>query len=342
MTVPSSTSSSDERLPRAPWLRTWALALALAVALLAGYEAFWRLRGVAPCLSDSPDLWALARRQVRARDPDAVVLLGASRFQVGLDLDALGRELGRRPVQLAFIDSDFRPVLEHLSRDRSFRGVVVCDFYPGMLSERSTLGSRDGQAELVKHYEQRTVTTLAECWLRLWCNAHLVSRRAELSLTNLAAHLKRGELPQPQTRFRLRTDRSFWADFSRGKPATWDYAPTGKVESDPQLVRRNLARLEELVSRLRARGGRVVFVRMPSTGGVRALEDDKFPRASEWDVLAAQPWAVTVHHADHPELCGYDCPDHSHLDCCDAARFSRALGRVLKDALQKRFACTGR
>jgi hypothetical protein len=320
----------------------WGLTVALAVLMLGAYEVMWRLRDVPPTLANNPDLWALARAQVHGNDPDEIVLLGASRFQVGLNLRALGRELGRRPVQLAYVDSDFRPVLDHLSRDPSFKGVVVCDFYPGMLSEHSLLGSRELQRGLVECYEKRSSAALAEYWLRMWCNAHLVARRPELSLVNLATHLKVGKLPEPQTRFRLRTDRSFWADFSRSKPSTWDYVPKGKVESDPECIKRTLADLEGMVTRLRSRGGRVVFVRMPSSGGVRALEDDKFPRASEWDVLAAQPWAVTIHHADYPELSRYYCPDHSHLDCHDVTPFSRSLGRILKATLQKRFAFAAR
>ena len=40
------------------------------------------------------------------------------------------------------------------------------------------------------------------------------------------------------------------------------------------------------MEKLRARGGKIVFVRLPDSGGLKALEDRETPRAANWDRVA--------------------------------------------------------
>ncbi len=79
------------------------------------------------------------------------------------------------------------------------------------------------------------------------------------------------------------------------------------------------------VEKIRSRGGKVVFVRFPSTGGLRQLENKITPRAAYWDRVLETTGAPGIHFEDYPELKGFDCPEWSHLTKKDATKFTSLL-----------------
>ena len=114
------------RLLRGPWGRTWLLTAVLGLVILGGWEYHWRQRSFQPSrVSDEP-LWLMAREHL-ASSAKPVALLGASRLQVGLDLDVFAEVTGIKPEQLAICYSSPIPVLRHLAEDESFRGLVICE-----------------------------------------------------------------------------------------------------------------------------------------------------------------------------------------------------------------------
>jgi hypothetical protein len=95
-----------------------------------------------------------------------------------------------------------------------------------------------------------------------------------------------------------------------------------------------IERAARAVARLKARGVRVLFVRMPSTGEYLAFENHAFPRASTWDVLLATTGAPGIHFEDYPELRpdvqGYYLPEWSHMVRPDGERLTAALYRIIQ------------
>src|SRR5438477_450932 len=87
------------------------------------------------------------------------------------------------------------------------------------------------------------------------------------------------------------------------------------------------------VEKLRARGGKVVFVRLPVTGGLKALEDKTTPRGQTWDPLLQGTGAPGIYFEDFPELAGFNCPQWSHLSAGDSVEFSKRLVPHLRAAL---------
>src|SRR4029450_13687058 len=67
------------------------------------------------------------------------------------------------------------------------------------------------------------------------------------------------------------------------------------------------------VEKLRARGGKIVFVRLPVSGGLKQLEDQITPRAKIWEPLLQRTTAPGIHFEDYPELASFICPEWSHL-----------------------------
>jgi hypothetical protein len=112
------------------------------------------------------------------------------------------------------------------------------------------------------------------------------------------------------------------------KPPVFTQAQWNKMLSDGWDA--NLARTRLAVRQIRARGGRVIFHRLPSTGEVLRLETEKTPRALFWDRLLRETEAPGVYFEDHAELMGFSCPEWSHLSATDAEEYTRRFVGVLK------------
>jgi hypothetical protein len=335
MTVPSSTSSFDGGPPPGPWGRVWLGALVLTGLTLGLYEACWRCRGVVPSVESGADLWGQVRSQVGGTDRDQVVFIGASRSLCGINTAAFAAAFhGQRPLMLSVAGSCCLPVLQDLSQDESFCGILVCDPFPDFLT-RPISAPEERQAEYLRKYRARSAAAPLEMTFQLQVRQHLVFRRPELRFPSLLGPLLRGGLPESLYLETL-PDRSVHMDFHKpGAPSLssdpadfWQKRSQSRVT--PGCNHENLERIEGMVSRIQGRGGRVVFVRFPCSGPVLAEEERFFPRKEHWDVLAAQTGARTIHFADYSELSCFTCPDGSHLDYRDAIPFSRALARLLR------------
>ena len=88
------------------------------------------------------------------------------------------------------------------------------------------------------------------------------------------------------------------------------------------------------VEKIRARGGKIVFVRFPHTGGLKELEDKLTPRQQSWDPLLQMTRAPGIYYSDFPELSGFNCPEWSHLTAGDSVEFSKRLVPHLREALK--------
>ena len=78
------------------------------------------------------------------------------------------------------------------------------------------------------------------------------------------------------------------------------------------------------VEKLRARGGKIVFVRFPNSGELKALEDRLNPRTRDWERLLKDTNAPGIYFEDFPELATFTCPEWSHLSAGDSVEFSKA------------------
>lgn len=342
MIVPSSISNSNDRLPRVRWLRVYALALCITASLLLTYEAFWRSRGFVPSVNDDALLWSIARKNA-IEGPSTVAIVGGSRSLVGIDLDVFYSRRHLKGVQLAIDGNSGIPVLEHLSRDASFRGIVICDLMEEHLRALTDLAETPTASvpeQYIKTYEQLSTSNVVERHLRTAWQQVWASRSPALTMHNIASHVRRGELPSPLY-LTMRPDRSARADYllvdaRKAREARETIIRNEYARNRPMTVEEFVGaadRLEEMASRIRARGGAVVFLRMPTTGTHWELDQARYPKREYWDRFARQSSSRTVHFLDHPTPAGYDCPDGSHLDARDVGSFTSALVDIVGDLL---------
>ena len=338
MIEPLSTSSSNDRRPAGRWAVTWCVALLMAVGSLTGYEWFWRQSGYRSAFPDNERIWAWYRGQLR--EPSfAVALLGASRMQRGIDLDALSRGLDTLPIQLAVAGSSALPVLEALATDPHFTGTVLYSIAPAFsFNKRLARKVRAKQQRWVNYARHVPAYFGFEQGLRNRLQDALVFRSPDLSVRRvLQALVTDRQLPLPSYR-QMASDRSLQILTERQVVAETPallaalYAKTAMPYSDAEL-QPLVHYVDILVSMLTEKGGRVVFLRLPSFDDVRAFESLHYPRDRYWDVMARQIGAPFIHFEDYPELRRYSSGDGSHIDERDQSGFTQALVGVLEQRL---------
>ena len=344
-------------IPDLPWRRIALHATLLTVLAATGWELACRADGYAPGLDDTTDLWVEAARSVR---PDSTVIVGASRSLFGLDLDALERGLGERPVQLALVGSCLLPVLELLSADETFHGTVLVDLVPGLLLVPEPSPPYQNAVKAVARLHEQTWSQRIGHLLSLPLEATFASLQQEdLTLGALLASVpvpdRAGTQVPPKLppwfyaldrdrRARMlaavETDAGFRAHiqavwlplFTPPPPPKW-IPPAAFGQGIAAMLEARFAAVRAAVARLTARGAHVVFVRMPSTGALRELEHRTTPRAMVWDRVLRETGAPGVHFEDHAELASFDCPEWSHLSAADSVLFTERLVPHLRKAL---------
>jgi hypothetical protein len=332
--------------------------LLLSVLLVAaGAVALeWALaaRGFQPTINDSPEHWARERDRAAALGGKALVLLGASRIQLGVDTDVAREVSGLEPVVLAVDGSHFLPALQDVAADPRITGTVVVDYIehsaasrpaPTMIDRYIAAYRRQGEGSdrwyrTVEDTLVRTVRSSLTAFADGGRPLEALTRRViepkatpQYLLTfpdrSRAADYARTQMPQF---YLMRAGRELGANIPADPRIDWDALARELARGaaavkalDPQVFDEQQRAIEAAVSAIQARGGRVVLVRMPSSGLVRQIEDRRTPRHDFWDRMARSSSAQTVHFDDVPGLAELQCPDGSHLDRRDRAAFTRIL-----------------
>jgi len=250
---------------------------------------------------------------------------------------------GRDIIQLA-IDGKHPPaVLRDLAENTTFSDIVLCSI-TSMGFQRQF---RQGQQDFVDYYHRTsTVNDRVNRFIVSMIQEHLVIIDPYLKVKRLIErYMKSGSLPMPRYLI-TRHDRSRLADYTllnvkkqhayRVKRIREIYAENPPVP--PEAWRQQAAELKPLVEKITRRGGKVVFMRLPSTGRHWEIDEAAYPRKDYWDQVAGLTGAVTIHFKDIEEMESLVCPEGSHLDRRQAPAFTRALVKELlsRDILSSR------
>lgn len=345
-----STSSSESefanhRAPEHPWTVIWLQGVLFALLLIATAEAYWRQQGVQPSVTDSAAFWAYHRGRVGGAADRSIVVVGTSRAQLGIDVDALqSRFPEHEAIQLAIAGGGIPPAaIADLADDESFRGVLLVDIVPSWITDE-TWNAQQGYIEAYHHPPSPVLEF--ETRMAAVTESRLALLRPACGLRSLASALLLRQHRPPPSRW-MAEDRFVRADFTRVDTASLQETlledlEQGQLETNcpPQIREQAYRRWLELTDQLAAlcqrlvdRGVRVVFLRLPSSGPRVALEQVQAPRERYWDVFARRmpDECVMIHFADEPTLAGFTCPDMSHLDYRDARRFTQAVADLLID-----------
>lgn len=344
-------------IPDQPWLILLAIAATVVAMAMAGWEAHVRQLGYGPTLGDTPNLWARTRSSAAFAGPEQVVFVGASRTLFDTDLETFQKETGGLlPIQLATVGSNPLVILEDLAKDPSYAGTTIVGIVPGLIVAAAG-PPVSSPAKFVAYYHQWSVANRMELPLTLFFDEHfafinqdeltlsqLIDNGLDLPLRSkvyapklpgymytLGRHRQARMIPQvatvPETQKRIQ---QIWLPLFQGPPKPGAFTDKQWAKMMSGGWEGNLLRIKESVSSITGRGGKVIFSRLPSTGGVLALENRVTPRTAIWDRILRETGAPGIYFEDYPELTGFDCPEWSHLNAEDATEYTRRFARILK------------
>ncbi len=323
-----------------PWLLTWTFALVIFFVGLLGVESVWRHRGYRPSVVDSPPLWRFwYEHAVRGRR-QSIALIGSSRMQAGISMTQMHRRLPHYRISQLAKYRGVGPigVLRALALDERFNGIVICD----TLEPFFVRTNWSDQRELYDF--PADARTRIEAFASASAQDMIAAKHATTGLrAALERLLDRGHPPHAD-RVRIRVDRSLELDFTKLEHGerlddfiSRDVA-TARARYEaaqiptPEELHDEFDEIDKFVREIQGRGGRVVFLRMPSSGKRRALEEEFHPKARYWDRFVKQSSGICIHADELKGITGMTCPDGSHLDLQRANWFTS----VLIDALIQR------
>lgn len=358
--MPSSTSNFEDlrSVPVQPWPKILLGACAITFLAIGVWE--WRVRqmGYPPVPVDNADLWARTRAQVDA-DPSRPVIVGDSRSLYDLDLDVMAQSLGDRPIQLSTVGTNCNPYLQDLANHPEFNGLVIVGFSPGLFYAPGG-PPMDSPKANIQRFRKWTPAQKASHAIALKIQHVLAFLEPDLTLQKGLEALripnrKKAQMPPrtPPTFFEVTAERQCW--FSPRVLARQELVediqqiwiplftpppppPHLSEEEFGKMMAENgkavVDGVVENVNKIRARGGDVIFVRFPSTGTVRDMENQFTPREQTWEPLIQATQCIGIHFEDHQELSGFDCPEWSHLVREDATEFTKRLMQILEPQIK--------
>jgi hypothetical protein len=337
----------ERDIPLRPWGSIIFAAFIMFALLLTGWEWVWRDYGVTPSYRNSNGSWAAQRRRIDNGEGDKTVLIGSSRVLFGVQLPVWEKVNGERPIQLSLEGTSSIPVLEDLADDPKFKGRLLIGVAPDLFFSGFAY-----RGDVIPYYHKQGPSQRSGHWIsqyffepylafydpdfaldtlvkrQAWparpgVHSRTLVRKLKIQDADRNSHMWHKVEVDPEYRAMAR---SIWAERFVGPPPPMMDTP----EKLHKLVDTQIGRAEAAVKKLRARGVRVVFIRMPSAGEYYAFEQKVFPRAATWDVLLKRTNTPGIHFEDYPELQGYDLPEWSHLSASEANRFTIALVPIVQ------------
>ncbi|MBC8283357.1 MAG: hypothetical protein H8E32_06045 [Nitrospinae bacterium] len=361
--MPSSTSSFKTYeltriIPKHHWLRLAAITCILVSLLTLGWEIHVRSIGYEPGLNDTEDLWA-SRRALVNKEPNRTVLIGSSRMLFDFDMDVYEKEFGNRPLQLATVGTNPGPYLEDLANHPDYSGTVIVGVVPGLFFAPGGPPMKSPLNHLKRFREWSPtqkfsfqVSKIIEKWFAFLNDSDLTLNQLmlDLKLPNREKVKAKPELPPyfhevdderqggmtefaAKNTFLQKRIQQIWIPLFTPPPP-----PKGKSLNEAKAdfgkaVEMILEKTKIHVEKIQKKGGKVIFLRLPSTGKLREMENTFTPRQKFWDRILKTTGAPGIHFEDYEELKGFNCPEWSHLNRKDATEFTKRLLPILANHL---------
>ncbi|MFC1719831.1 hypothetical protein ACFL00_01655 [Pseudomonadota bacterium] len=321
--MPSSTSNFS-------WGWTWLLVILLWVGILAPYEFWLREHGHRPSVETNQDLWSWYRSLADVRS-DPLVLVGASRMQLGLDTATIRKILPQRPLIELSINGQYpMATLRGLAEDEAFSGTVIVSIVAQSLEPVYW----DMQLpENLYYAENATLYRSLDAFLTAWLESKFSFLSPQLGLQQIVeAYQNQHLFPQP---FYVKgnLDLSKSGDYSEQETSNLvEHFVSDKeqnyIEQPPMSLAvfdQQIDNLNQYIKAIQDRGGQVILLRMPTDKGHWKLDEQYYPYQQYWQRLERRSLAPALHFKQIPGLDQFSLPDSTHLDQSDAPQFTRIL-----------------
>ena len=324
-------------------------ALILGIAAITSWELYWRSEGYEPGLEDNKELWAVQRSRVDGATENDVVLLGDSRMLFDIQLDPWEEETGVRPIQLASAGTTPLPAFHDLVENTKFSGTVVISVHPIIFffstAEDDFLWRRIKSR--IDHFYDRTYAQRLNHILDIPLQKTFTFMRADdedwsddLDLKTLLSNFRIGDRAiagyPPFYRFQdIAIDRNVKmfdkvvndTAFANSIIKVWTFE--GPEPMPPPDKEGTTAYFLKDLEKFKSRGGKVILIRFPSSGGLLEFESNVFSRENFWEEIVAAADVPAYHFQDYEQLNQFYCPEWSHLSAKDASTFTTELARIM-------------
>jgi hypothetical protein len=340
----------ERDVPAQPWRGVFVAALVLFVALMAGWEWYWRDFGVRPSYRNSDGQWAQERRRINEGEGNKTVLIGASRMLFDVQLPTWESVTGERPIQLAMEGTSPVPVLEDLAADPNFTGRLLIDVTPHVF-----FSAQNYRDQLLPYFRKQSPSQRIGDWLSMtFLEPYFAFYDPDFALATIVQRqdwpardgVPKRMIPRKLVEHDLDRNTYLWSKvetdpeyhalvreiwrFNFARPVAQVLPGMETPEKKQKMIDAQIDRTAKAIATLRARGVQVLFLRPPSDGPIHEFEDRELPRATTWDLLLERTGTRGVHYEDYPELQGYYLPEWSHLSASEAVRFTQALVPIVE------------
>lgn len=331
------------------FLKAGILALILVTGFVLCWEGYWRSRGFTISYNDDKQLWAVKRKQVYEPADQSTVIIGSSRIKFDLDLPTWQKLTGDNPIQLAMVGTSPRPLLHDLASDGHFKGKLIIDVTEPLFFSRNKKRSEMRPMEGINFYKKGTPTEWASTYIDFGMESKFVFLEEDkFSLNDLLNGMqlprRKGVFQAPvfplefeETNFDRQTSLTpmFLADSQLQKRQRANWTILGALDTTPGIKGDTLEmvfkEIKTDIDKIRARGGEVMFVRTPSSGGYLKTERKVYPREQYWDRLLAYTNTPGIYFSDYSEIAHFVCPEWSHLAPKDGITFTKNLVRIIQE-----------
>lgn len=359
----SSTSNSskaeiiDYRItPDHPWRKLLLLVLVLCTLLLAGWEYLARQMHHLPGSygNGMNTMWADERRKLDKPHNIRVVLVGSSRMLWNADLDILEEKMQTRPIQLSLPGTSPALFIKDIVDNTDFDGLLLVGYTPGLFNWFSEgFSGKDAFAA----YEYESPDEWVDKHIHRWVSHYLGYLDESFSLPELMDHYI--ELPHREGA-KVLQDQGWKLGDTYADRQTDMWAPVEEEgsfdneqilrfwlsfgidtetpianEAKQGMVTASIEYFTDSIATLRARGGDIVFIRMPSSGDF--LKEDILNN-HDTDVFFPTMQALdvpSINTMDYPELStNLEIPEWSHLSRKSQDEFSALIPDFIDKELQ--------
>ena len=322
------------------------IAFTLSVISLGAWEMYWRTQGFYPTIDDNKELWATQRARAEKATNEDVLLMGSSRVLFDIQLDEWEKETGKRPIQLACVGSSPLPVFHDIVEKTNFKGTVLIGVTPGLFFSTTFPKAQPWEwpQSRVDYYYKRTYAQRLNHALSLPIRENFAFLSEDegidgLKLKELIGKIKVGErVPDPMPPFHefgeIAKDRNLKMKeiavtdtaYANSIKKVWMFFGKGAPPPDKEAT---MAFFLKDLEKFKARGGKVILVRCPSSGGVRMGENFVLPRDKFYDDLVQKAKVKNYHFEDYEQFKNLECPEWSHLSASDAQFFTTELVQIM-------------
>lgn len=322
------------------------IALALCVLSISAWEFYWRSQGFYPTLDDNEALWATQRARVEKSNEQDVLLIGSSRVLFDIQLDEWEKETGKRPIQLACVGSSPLPVFHDIVEKTDFKGTILVGVTPGLFFSTTSPKARPWEwpQSRIDYYYERTYAQRLNHLLSLPLQENFAFLSEDegidgLNLRELVGKIKVGNrVYDPMLPFHEFGEVARDRNLKMKEIAVTDTAYANSVKkvwmffgkgAPPPDKTSTMAFFLKDLEKFKARGGKVILVRCPSSGGVRMGENIGLPREKFYNDLVQQAQVKSYHFEDYEQFKNLECPEWSHLSATDAQFFTTELVKIM-------------